>query len=220
MPCSQCVGVERRFGRGMARRELKRYRRRGPGDTTRRLLDTIVSLGVEGRTFLDIGGGVGAIQHELLKAGAARGASVDAAPAYVAAARGEAERLGLADRMTYREGDFVELQPELDEADVVTLDRVICCYHDMPSLVDRSAERARRAWAAVVPRDRASVRFGVWLVNALHWLARHPFRAYVHSPGEIRARLEARGFEQAHASDTFVWHVLVYIRPAADRTRA
>ncbi|UCC73007.1 MAG: methyltransferase domain-containing protein [Gemmatimonadota bacterium] len=82
---------------------------------------------MEGATLLDIGGGVGVIQHELLDAGARGATGVEAVPRYLAAARGEAERRGHAERVDLVLGDFVELAGAIEPADMVTLDRVICC---------------------------------------------------------------------------------------------
>ena len=70
----------------------------------------------------------------LLDAGVARAIDVDASREYIAAARAEAERHGLADRVTYRYGDVVELAADLPPADIVTLDSVICCYPYLPAL--------------------------------------------------------------------------------------
>jgi len=92
--CAQCRGIEDMFGHRMAQRQLKQYRRKGPGKVTRQLIDAVARDGVQGRTFLDVGGGVGAIQHELMDRGAAGGTSADASPAYLAAARAEAEARG------------------------------------------------------------------------------------------------------------------------------
>ncbi len=49
--------------------QLRSYRRKGPIPSTRALIMVLVAEGVEGATLLDIGGGIGAIQHELLDAG-------------------------------------------------------------------------------------------------------------------------------------------------------
>ena len=64
---------------------------------------------MEGATFLDIGGGIGAIQHELIDAGVSHATNVDASAPYLDAAREESERRGYAGRVTYLHGDFVEL---------------------------------------------------------------------------------------------------------------
>src|SRR5256886_15745385 len=94
---------QRQFSDAVARRDLARYRRQGPDQTTRLLRDAIVGAG-QGRTVLDVGAGIGALSFELLAAGAEVVTAVEAAPAYVAAAReggGRRKvsgRLGLGDR--------------------------------------------------------------------------------------------------------------------------
>ena len=70
MNCPHCQDAEKTFGSGVADRELQHYRTRGPGKTTRLLIEALKASGIEGLTLLDIGGGVGVIQQELLKAGA------------------------------------------------------------------------------------------------------------------------------------------------------
>ena len=213
MPCAQCVGIERRFDRKMARRQLRRYRKRGPSKTTRRLLASIVEVGAKGRSFLDIGGGVGALQHGLMKAGATGGTASEVSVAYLEAARDEATAQGHADLIVYVDGDFVEIQDRVEPADIVTLDRVICCYHDMPALVDASASRALRVYGLVYPRDTRLMRVAIGLVNLLHWLRRHPFRAYVHPTEAVEARIEEHGLTHAWRSSTLLWQIAVFSRP-------
>jgi 2-polyprenyl-3-methyl-5-hydroxy-6-metoxy-1,4-benzoquinol methylase len=89
--------------------ELRRYRRKGPIPSTRMLINALKTEGVEGATVIDIGGGIGAVQHELLAAGAAHLTSVDASDAYIQTAREESRRRGLSGRVTYHHGDFLEL---------------------------------------------------------------------------------------------------------------
>ena len=209
MSCAQCRGIEDMFGDRMARRQLRHYRRKGPGRATRRLLDAISDASVAGGTFIDIGGGVGAIQHELIARGASTGTSADASPAYLAAARSEAEARGYADRMEYVEGDFVREANKVGEADIVTLDRVVCCYPDMPALLGAAAERARRTLGLIFPRGTRFMRCGVAVVNLFQRLRRHPFRVYVHDPAEIEAVLARHGLSRKHLRDGMVWRVLV-----------
>jgi magnesium-protoporphyrin O-methyltransferase len=134
-------------------RQLKRYHKKGPDKTTRILLDAPKVQGIEGLTLLDIGGGFGAIQYDLLKNGLRHANSVEAATAYIDAAREEALRQGLDDRIRLYHGDFVDLASEIQSADIVTLDRVICCYHDMAEQVGSSLERSRKLYGLVYPRD-------------------------------------------------------------------
>ncbi len=163
------------FDRRNADDDLRRYRRDGPDRTTRMLLDLIRAQGVDGATVLDIGGGIGVIDQELLRAGASRATLADASAASVAVAREAADAAGLADRMTFVQGDAVRRADDIGPADVVTLDRVICCYRDVEvagaavgglgrSLVRhrpaaRPLDRAAgdRARVCLVPADAAAI---------------------------------------------------------------
>ena len=209
MACAQCRGIEDMFGDKMARRQLRQYRRKGPAKGTRLLLEAISDASIAGGTFIDIGGGVGAIQHELIARGAARGTSADASPAYLAAARSEAEARGYADRMLYVEGDFVREANKVDEADIVTLDRVVCCYPDMPALLGAAAPLARRTLGLIIPRGTRFMRCGIAVVNLFQRLRRHPFRVYVHDPAEVEAVLARHGLSRRYLRDGMVWRVLV-----------
>ena len=206
----QCLGIEKIFNEDWARRELEGYRKDGPSKTTRILLDALQQQGVEGATLLDIGGGIGAIQHALLKAGVTRAVSVDASPAYLEISRREAERLGLAERITFLGGDFVSLAPQIEPADIVTLDRVICCFDDMPALVRLSAARARRLYGVIYPRDTWWIKGGIALFNAAQWLLRNPFRVFAHPTREIDEIVRGQGFERVFYHRGLFWQVFVY----------
>ena len=212
MTCCHCQGVEQMFDTKMARRQLRHYRRKGSAKATRQLLEAIGRDGVEGCTFIDIGGGIGAIQHDFMDRGAAGGTSADASPAYLAAARAEAESRGYADRVRYIDGDFVERAPELDPADIVTLDRVVCCYPDMPAMLGAAAPLARRTLGLIIPRGTRFIRAGVGLVNLIQRLRRHPFRVFVHDPAEVEAVLGRHGMARRYLRDGMIWRVMVFRR--------
>jgi magnesium-protoporphyrin O-methyltransferase len=206
----QCQGIEIEFNRREAAQKLADYRRRGPAGTTRLLIQALQNLGVNDRTLLDVGGGIGVIQYELLKAGARSAVSVDASTAYVKAAQEEARRQGLEDRIEVHHGDFVALASRISPADIVTLDRVICCYHDMPALVGLSAEHARQVLALVYPLDAAWVRFALALENSFQRMKGSPFRAFVHPTAAVEAVLRERGLQQHTYRRAGVWQVAVY----------
>jgi hypothetical protein len=211
-----CQGVNQMFGERTARHDLRRYRRRGPSKPTRILLEAIRREGIEDATVLDIGGGIGAVQHELLEAGAGRATSVEASAAYLRAAREEAERRGHAGRIDDRAGDFVALAGEIEPADVVTLDRVICCYPDVASLVGRSADRARRLYGLVYPRDRWWVGLMIGATNLIMRLSRRAFRAHVHPTAAVDAAVRAHGLTPRLARRAgLVWQVALYAREHA-----
>jgi magnesium-protoporphyrin O-methyltransferase len=202
------------FNDRAARRELAAYRRNGASGSTLALLNAIRGEGVEDATLLDIGGGVGVIGSELLGAGAASLLDVDASRPYLAAARSEMERRGFADRATFRYGDFVELAGSVDSADVVTLDRVVCCYDDWEALVGRSTERARRLYGLVIPRDRWWMRASVSAIRAVARLFRQPFPLHVHPEHAIHERIRREGFELIFARQGIAWQTRLYRRAA------
>ena len=212
-----CQGFESMFGDKTARRDLKRYRKKGPSKPTRRLLDALRREGVEDASVLDIGGGVGAIQHELLDSGAARATGVDASPAYLRAATSEAERRGHGEQVTQHEGDFVALAGGIASADIVTLDRVICCYSDVNRLVGRSAERAHHLYGLVYPRDAWWTRLAFRLMNLGLRLARKQFRAYIHPVDAVDGISRSAGLAlQTRQNVGPIWQVVVYERTAED----
>jgi len=213
--CCRCEGLESQFDRKTAERELRRFRRRGPTRSTQLLIDALRDAGVAGASLIDIGGGVGAIHHTLLDAGAASAAQVDISPEYINAARDEAARRGHWNRVLFVHGDFVQLATQMPDADIVTLDRVICCYPDMPALVGGAADRARRVVGAVYPPDTWWMRIGVRAVNALMRLRRSEFRVYMHSPVDIDDVLQRRGLERVTRRRTILWEIAIYERPAA-----
>ena len=203
------------FDEPRARRDLEAYRRKGAEGMTRRLVDALVAEGVDGATLLDIGGGIGVIQHELLTADASSSLEVEASEAFVAAARLEAERRGFDARAAHRYGDFVELAHEVEPADIVTLDRVICCYADMPALVGRSAERARRLYALVYPVDRWWIRLLAAAGNGCLRLFRQRFSFHAHRTQAVDALVRSLGFERRIHQRGVLWQLAVYRRVAA-----
>lgn len=209
-----CTAIEERFTAETAARDLVRYRGKGPRKTTRLLLDALTAEGVAGRSLLDIGGGVGVIPHELVRAGVTHVTSVEASTAYLEAAREEAERQGHAERVTARHGDFVALAATIPDADIVTLDRVICCYPDMERLVTASAAHARLLYGIVIPRDTWWVRIGIGLQSLPYRLRRASFRIYLHRAGAIEAGILQAGLERHTTYTTLTWDIRIYAAAA------
>jgi SAM-dependent methyltransferase len=202
------------FGSAEAARDRQRYLRRGPDRTTRLLLDLIRPYTARGSTVLDVGGGIGVIDHELLRAGAGHAVLVDASPAFLTEARQLARERNALDRMEFIGGDFVRLAAQIDDADVVTLDRVVCCYPDIEGLLGRSADRARWALGLVLPRDRWIIRLGLRVINLTFRLRRRAYRAYAHPNQRVDELVAAAGLRPVAETTTFYWRVVVYARDA------
>jgi 2-polyprenyl-3-methyl-5-hydroxy-6-metoxy-1,4-benzoquinol methylase len=209
---SQCCGIEDVFNESSATRSLNRYLQNGPKRTTRLLLDALIADGVEGATLLDIGGGIGAIQFELLNAGLDKVIGVEASGANVRVAKSEARRIGVAERAEHYHADFVEIQDQLPEADIVTMDRAICCYRNMSALIKHAAKHTRSQIGIVYPRDNWLNKLFAALLNAVLALRGSPFRVFVHATKAVDHLLRKQGLHLKFLRKTPSWQVVVYQR--------
>jgi SAM-dependent methyltransferase len=216
MSGQQCCGITEQFNDRVGRRRLKRFRRRGPDKTTQMLIDdlrrAIQSDGRKGLTLLDIGAGVGAIHHALLDGAVSRATHIDASPAQLAAAREETQRRGHAEAVRFLEGDFTALADQVVGSDIVTLDRVICCFDDMEQLVRLSAAKAMSFYGAVYPRDVRWMHLAIGVINLVQRVKRSPFRVFLHDPHRIAALLRSAGLEPWSERRTAGWQAVVYRR--------
>jgi hypothetical protein len=161
---------------------------------------------------MDVGGGVGAVTHALLGAGAERAVLVDASSAYLRAAQEEAGRQGHGERVVAHHGDAVDILPRLPEVDIVTMDRVICCYPDLHGLLGVAIGRARKLIGLVFPRERWWVRAALGVGNLSYRLRRCGFRVFLHPTDEVEGLLASNGFHRMSHRETFLWQVQVYAR--------
>ncbi len=212
-----CTGVRgaiaTHFDTAKAEGDLRLYKARGPNPTTRLLRESVLGAG-GGGTLLDIGAGIGAATLELLTAGFSSATTVDASPAYVAVARREARALGLASRMSILKGDFVEVADTIPSADVVVMDRVVCCYPAYAPLLEQALSHSNRLFAYAFPHDRWYIRLAMALENLGRAMKRNPFRAFVHPANAMEDIIRKHGFQQASRTGTLVWCVDVYRRGA------
>lgn len=210
--CPHCQSAEKYFNQRVAKADLRKYRQHGSRGTTKRLLDALKSVEVAGMTLLDIGGGIGVIQHELNAAGVTNITSVDASSAYLQLAKLEAEKRGYAADAKYLHGDFVSLADKIGPADIVTMDRVICCYPHMEALMNAAAERAKRFLGLVYPRDGWWMRLGAAVLNIAPRLRDDPFRSYVHPTAAIEGIVAANVLRKVVHHNGLIWQVVVFAR--------
>jgi magnesium-protoporphyrin O-methyltransferase len=112
----------------------------------------------------------------------------------------------------YRHGNFVELAADVPPADIVTLDRVICCYPDMEQMVGFSVARAAKLYGLVYPRNTWWMRAYNALQNFFLRLSRSRFRTYLHPTEAVEALVKGQGFKRSYYRKTFVWQVVLYNR--------
>lgn len=204
--------TNQQFNQKKVAQELKRYRQKGPGPTTRLLIDGVEESGELAGTVLDVGSGIGALTLALLDRGATSAVAVDASTAYVGAAREEAEQRGRADAIRFVHADFVEASSQLPSARIVALDRVVCCYPSCERLLGAALGHAERCLALSYPRDVWYVRLGIRLENGQRWLARNSFRTFVHPSAKIEETIGRAGFKRSSRRKTWMWSADVYVR--------
>ena len=212
--CCSPKGYRWLFSERSARAEARRYRRKGLDGTSRRIVDFLKAQGVEGRTVLEVGGGIGAIQIELLKAGASRAVSIELTPTYEDVAADLLRDRGLTDRVERRVMDFAQASGQVDGADVVIMNRVICCYPDMPRLAGAAADHARQLLVMSYPTGAWWMRAGLAVTNFMLWLLRREFHVFVHPPKEIIATATRRGLEPVLDQQGALWTVAAMRRTA------
>jgi magnesium-protoporphyrin O-methyltransferase len=206
------TGYERFFGPRLARRDARRYRKRGLDDTARRLVDELSARGVSG-TSLEVGGGVGAIELELLKQGVERATIVELSHGYDEEAATLAREARVEERIERRHGDFVEHEALLDPADVVVMHKVVCCYPDPEKLVGAAASHSRRLLALSFPRDDAWwLRLAVRVANLWFRLI-GGIETFLHEPARVVAIAECAGLRAVlHEPSGRIWRVAVFER--------
>ena len=212
--CCTPKGYRQIFSEKNAAGEARRYRRKGLDGTSRRIAHLLTERGVEGKTLLEVGGGMGAIEIDLLKAGIVRAVNVELTPTYEVAAGELLREAGLADRVERRVMDFAEAGTEVETADIVVLNRVICCYPDMPKLASAAAERTREVLVMSFPNRRWWTRLGLTLANFGFRVVGMQFRVFLHPPELIRAAVQQHGFRTRFNERGLLWQVNEFERIA------
>ena len=209
--CSPQTGAAGKCFGFLSRLYAFRYRRMGPDAMQRQMLEQLEALGLGGRTLLDIGCGVGLLHQALLERGAERALGIDLAPKMLEHARSRAHALALGDRVEYRLGDFVEMEAQLESADLILLDKVVCCYPDPQAMLGAAARHTRIALALVYPRKHWLGKLSNRAWNLAYRILGSEFRSYVHDPGALHRWLEAKGLRRVFSRDNLMWHTQVYL---------
>ena len=195
MNCCSAKGCDEFFTERVARRDASRYRRSGIDGSAQRVVDFVREQGIEGESVLEVGGGVGAIQLELLRAGAARAENVELSPAYEPYAAELIQADGVEGRVERHLLDFAIQGDDVQPADVVVLHKVVCCYPDFEALVGAAAVHARRQLVLTFPRESWWMTLGLGVANLVERARRRSFRVYVHSPAAMLAVARSHGLE-------------------------
>ena len=205
-PCDP-LGCDEFFRAGFARRKAGGYRRRGLDPTAARMVAFLEQRGIAGASVLEVGGGVGDIQLELLRRGAARAVNLELSPAYEAEAGNLVREAGFEGRVTRRLHDIAVDGDAVEPADVVVLHRVVCCYPDYERLLAAAAEHARRLVVFSYPSDSAFARLLLGAENLSFRLRRMRFRVFAHPPARMLAVVGDRGLRPVVVHGGRAWQV-------------
>lgn len=210
--CVLTQDIDAYFDERTARSEVSQYLKKGPAPHARAMLEAVSARGLKDASILEIGGGIGALQVELLKRGAVRATNVEVSAAYLTAAQKLAGQLGLAERVDYHRADFACNADSVPAADLVILHRVVCCYPDMPGLVSAAAQHSRHVLALSFPRDEWYMRLYIEAQAGWTRMRGSHFRNYVHSPGAIFRVAADAGLKPVHQSYSGTWQIVIFER--------
>jgi hypothetical protein len=212
--CCRAQVCEELFKPSTARKRLKQYRKKGLDPLERQMVASIPAAELDEARVLEIGGGIGVIQAELLAAGAHQGEIVELVSAYEPYARELARDKGIETRSTFRVADVLEHPESVARAHIVVLNRVVCCSPDGVRLTGEAARHAERTLVLSFPRDRFWVRSVVFVINSGLRLVGRSFRSFVHPTASLYAAAENEGFTVAATSAHFAWEFAMLRRVA------
>lgn len=195
-----------------ARKTAKSLRKSGLDATAAKMADFVTEQGLAGATVLEIGGGVGGLQLELLRRGASSATNVELSKAYESEAAKLLGESGLTDGVTRLIVDVVTNPEAVPAADIVVLHRVLCCYPDGAALLGAAADHARRMLVFSYPRHRLLTRAGSLVENLGYGIRRQDFRVFVHSPETLLAAAAERGYTPVSEGQNTWWQYTGMVR--------
>jgi len=215
MSCKHCCGANKQFNLKNSKKDLKRYLKRGPRKPTKVLTELLKTLILNNLSLLDIGGGVGPIPLELIPFGLSKVTDVDASESYITVAKSESKKRGYQDVISYQLGDFLDLKEKIENHDIVTLDKVICCYPNAKNLLNASLSKTNTYFALVYPQANLFSHLTVKVLNFTLKLRRNPFRTFIHEPKMVDNIIKNAGFKEIFRDKTFLsWHINIYKKEA------
>lgn len=206
-----CAGTNRFFSK-WSTRYAKRFRKGKLEKVQRYLLKGVMLHPLAGKTILDVGCGVGALHLTLLKEGATKSLGIDLAEGMLEKAKHFADDMGFRDQAEYRLGDFVQLADSIEQSDITTLDKVVCCYENLDGLIDMSTKKTRSVLALSHPADSLPVKILFKTQILLAKLFKWEFRPFWHDWSLMRSMILARGFDLVYQNSTVAWQVVVFKR--------
>lgn len=212
--CCSLADYGQVFSSRQARWDAWRYARRGLGWAPGRTVDLFRDRVIDGASLLEIGGGIGDLQVELLRLGVTRAVSVELSPSYEENATRILRDAGFDTAVTRLTGDFIDMYDRVERADLVVMHNVLCCYPDMRRLVEAAAEKTRNYLIVSYPRNTWWLRAAAKTMNHVWYrrVRRCDFRFFIHPPAEVRRAALSAGLNLLHRERSVGDHLEVFRR--------
>ena len=197
----------------MAEWDLRSYRRRGLEKLERELLASVPPEAYVGSRVLEIGGGIGVLQAELLRRGAHSGEVIELVAAYRKYAAELARDLEVEDRTAFRVHDVLAEPGTVERADVVIMNKVICCSPDGLELVAVAAGLTRKALVLAFPRSTWPLRVAARLQHLFFRALGRKYRCYVRPFDAVAAAATSGGLVRSDSGRGAIWEHATFVRP-------
>jgi len=212
MNCCNNEAIEKQFDKHRVANRVNQYHSKGISKETRILVDALKLIGIDGYSLLDIGCGFGAIGIKLLESGVAKVENIEASLSYLEAAKTETKKRNFSDKTSFTHGNFIEIAELVSAADIVTLDKVICCYDDLKPLVKLSCEKTVKHYGVIYPRDIWWAKAAIGFENLMRKIKGNTFRVFVYSTEEVDSLIKKQGLRRVFYKAMMVWQIVIYSR--------
>ena len=212
MNCCNNEAIEKQFDKHRVANRVNQYHSKGISKETRILVDALKLIGIDGYSLLDIGCGFGAIGIKLLESGVAKVENIEASLSYLEAAKTETKKRNFSDKTSFTHGNFIEIAEHESAADIVTLDKVICCYDELNPLVKLSCEKTVEHYGVIYPRDNWWVKAAIGFENLMRKIKGNTFRVFVYSTEEVDSLIKEQGLRRVFYKAMMVWQIVIYSR--------
>jgi magnesium-protoporphyrin O-methyltransferase len=205
-----CCGADLFFDEKIANKEYKTYLKNGPSRVTSKIISQIEKVTIKGKSLVDVGGGIGAIQWWFLQNGGQETVDIDASSGYIKKAQEHANKNNWNNRTQFIMGNCTDVYDQVAPSEFITLDKVICCYPDYEEILEATCGKSKAYVSVSYPMD-GLISNAIRALGALFFLLKkNPYRPYVHAVSSIRATFNTHGYERVAHDLAFPWHIETY----------
>jgi 2-polyprenyl-3-methyl-5-hydroxy-6-metoxy-1,4-benzoquinol methylase len=207
-----CCGADKFFNKKTAAKEYRTYLKKGPSRVTARIIKQLESHDVTGKTMVDVGGGIGALQWWFLQNGGTQTIDIDASTGYLNQAENHAIENDWGDKTQFLAGDCTDVYDQIENADYITLDKVVCCYPNFKEILESTCDKSSSHVSLSYPMGGVIAQAIASLGGLYFKLKNNSYRPFVHPVNEIRGVFAAKGYQRVVHSRAFPWHIETYVK--------